>query len=367
MKDKMKGLIVGLTIGTLLSGSVVMAAGTKIEVNFRNLKYMFDGVEKAPKEGKGFIYEGNTYVPLRFISESLGKPVEWDEANNTIWMGKNPNHIVATYRGGKVTQKQFDTYLNIEKLLFAGSYEDTPEYNREALNNLLRDEILYSRASATIKSNAKKLALEHIKDWKSYSDQFAKDIKAANVTEADLELFLTRYQSGLDFLTSTITESQLKAKYQDNLAIDKDTYTSVTLRHILIGLEDDNYEPLRTEAEALKRAQEVQTKLKNKGDFAALAKEYSDDPGSSDLGGLIEDAPLTSFVEEFKVASSKLPIGTISDPVLTDFGYHIIKVESRDIQTLEQVKEDLKTELLDELLSNFVQTELPKLLEKSDF
>ena len=66
MKDKVKGLIVGLTIGSVLSGTVAFAAGNQIEVAFRNLKYMFDGVEKAPTEAKGFIYEGSTYVPLRF-------------------------------------------------------------------------------------------------------------------------------------------------------------------------------------------------------------------------------------------------------------------------------------------------------------
>lgn len=73
MKDKVKGLIVGLTIGSLISGTAAFAASSQIEVAFRSIKYMFDGVEKVPADGKGFVYEGSTYVPLRFVSEALGK------------------------------------------------------------------------------------------------------------------------------------------------------------------------------------------------------------------------------------------------------------------------------------------------------
>lgn len=89
MKDKLKGLLLGLVIGTLLSGTVVYASGsTSINVFFRDLKYMFDGVEKKPTSDQGFIYEGTTYVPLRFVGEALGKEVEWDGPNETIWIGK---------------------------------------------------------------------------------------------------------------------------------------------------------------------------------------------------------------------------------------------------------------------------------------
>lgn len=88
MRDKLKGLLLGLVIGVMVSGTVVYASGsTSIDVFFRDLKYMFDGVEKKPVD-RGFIYEGTTYVPLRFVSEALGKEVEWDGPNETIWIGK---------------------------------------------------------------------------------------------------------------------------------------------------------------------------------------------------------------------------------------------------------------------------------------
>ncbi|WP_193571508.1 peptidylprolyl isomerase [Paenibacillus psychroresistens] len=89
MKDKLKGLVIGLLIGVLACSSVVYAAaGTKIEVFYNNLKYIIDGVEQAPTVGKGFIYEGTTYVPLRFVGESMGKPVSYDSKSETVYVGR---------------------------------------------------------------------------------------------------------------------------------------------------------------------------------------------------------------------------------------------------------------------------------------
>ncbi|NMM52054.1 NPCBM/NEW2 domain-containing protein [Paenibacillus aquistagni] len=89
MKDKTKGLVLGLAIGTMLTGATTYAATTaKIEVVYENLKYMVDGVQKRPSAGEGFIYQGTTYVPLRFASEATGKDVTWDGKNKTIWIGK---------------------------------------------------------------------------------------------------------------------------------------------------------------------------------------------------------------------------------------------------------------------------------------
>ncbi|CAG7651490.1 NPCBM/NEW2 domain-containing protein [Paenibacillus allorhizosphaerae] len=89
MKEKIKGFIYGCVVTSLITGSVAYAANpTSIEVYFKDLKYKIDGLDKTPSEGQGFIYEGTTYVPLRFIGESLGKNVEWDGDTETIWVGK---------------------------------------------------------------------------------------------------------------------------------------------------------------------------------------------------------------------------------------------------------------------------------------
>lgn len=53
-------------------------------------KIVIDGIDKTPTENLPFVYEGTTYVPLRYVSESLGKEVEWEGSTGTVYIGKNP-------------------------------------------------------------------------------------------------------------------------------------------------------------------------------------------------------------------------------------------------------------------------------------
>lgn len=373
MKDKVKGLIVGLTIGSVLSGTVAFAANSQIEVAFRSLKYMFDGVEKAPSEAKGFIYEGSTYVPLRFVSEALGKKVEWDEENETIWIGNNPKQVVATYKGGTVTKGEFDTFFALQALFNGGhtASKDEPAYQEKVIKQLIQNRILFGRASEADQNAAKDDAVKQIAAWKSQFGEvkFLDDLKKVNTTVADLQYFLVGSIGAQNYIKSSISDAQLKAKYDETLKVDKDAYTIASVRHILIGLNDPSSsetKALRTNEEALLRAKEVQQKLKNGEDFAKLAKEFSDDPGSKDAGGLYADADVSLWVPEFKKAAIEQTIGTIGDPIATDFGYHVIKVEARSVKSFDSVKEQLKVSLEQEQFQHFTEKELLDLIEKID-
>ncbi|SDN84617.1 foldase protein PrsA [Paenibacillus sp. yr247] len=372
MNDKMKGLIVGLTIGSLLSGTAAFAASSQIEVAFRSLTYMFDGVEKAPADAKGFIYEGSTYVPLRFVSEALGKKVEWDEENGTIWIGSNPKHVVAAYKGGTVTKGEFDTFFALQALFNNGhgSSKDNPEYQKNVITQLIQNRILFGRASEGDQNAAKDSAAKQITAWKSQfgETKFQADLKKVNVTEADLQYFLVGSIGSQNYIKSSISETQLKAKYDETLKVDKDAYTIASVRHILIGINDPSSagKQLRTKEEALKLAKEVQQKLKNGEEFAVLAKQFSDDPGSKETGGLYADADVSAWVPEFKKAAIEQAIGTIGDPIETQFGYHVIKVESISVKTLDSVKDQLKASLEQEQIQQFTEKELPGLIEKID-
>ncbi|MDF2717435.1 MAG: peptidylprolyl isomerase [Paenibacillus sp.] len=89
MKNRLQGLVMGLIIGVLLSVSAAQATGVgtqQIEVFFKDLIFKFDGVEKTPDQGS-FVYNGTTYVPIRFVSEALGLPVKYNGEKNTISIG----------------------------------------------------------------------------------------------------------------------------------------------------------------------------------------------------------------------------------------------------------------------------------------
>lgn len=136
---------------------------------------------------------------------------------------------------------------------------------------------------------------------------------------------------------------------------------TVTARHILLGVEtpEDASEEERDEAyeQQLDEAEELVEELRDGADFAELAAEYSDDPGSREQGGDVGSfdregmtASGSQFVPEFVEAAFALEEGEISDPVRTQFGWHIIETTSRDIPDAETQLQNARDEAFAEWL-----------------
>lgn len=126
------------------------------------------------------------------------------------------------------------------------------------------------------------------------------------------------------------SEEAMKKVYDESVAQNKPV-AEVRARHILVETED--------------KAKEVLAKLKAGGDFAELAKAESKDPGSADGGDLGYFAE-GQMVPEFAEAAFKLDKGALSEPVKTQFGWHIIKVEDKrdkPVPEYDQVKDQIET------------------------
>lgn len=136
----------------------------------------------------------------------------------------------------------------------------------------------------------------------------------------------------------TVDADKVKALYEEN----KDSYISPetrTTRHILLSTNDSN------EDEQLAKAQDLFTQLQAGADFAELAKEHSQDPGSASNGGSLGEVEPGVMVPEFEQATFALEEGDISEPVQSQFGYHIIKVDKingGDLPSFEEVKADIE-------------------------
>ncbi|GAB7057229.1 MULTISPECIES: peptidylprolyl isomerase [unclassified Paenibacillus] len=297
-----------------------------------------------------------------------------DEGGSTAAPEGNPDEVLVTYKdGGQVTRGEFETFMNVN-LLFNqqyAQYKDEPAFQHDMMNQLVAFKILASRADDKAKAEADKQSQQQLEQLKSFMGMqeggMEKLLKDNNITEKDLDEFV--HQSIQVFVSeeSKIPDADLKAAYDQKLAQDKNTYDIATVSHILIGINDPaTGKETRTKEEALKRAKEVKDKLTQGGDFAALAKEYSEDPGSKDKGGTYTDMPLSQWVPEFKQAAIELPIGQISDPVETTFGYHIMKVESRKTKTFDEVKPDLRSEAAQNKVHEFMEKELPGLIETNN-
>jgi peptidyl-prolyl cis-trans isomerase D len=140
-----------------------------------------------------------------------------------------------------------------------------------------------------------------------------------------------------------ITQADLQQYYrqhQDEFRIPE----TVTVRHILIKTPvpgpDGKVDQKGIDA-AKAKAEDIEKQLKNGGDFAALAKQYSEDPGSAQNGGLLPPITRGRTVPEFEQAAFNTPVGQTTGLIRTSYGFHIIRVEGKQtprMKPLDEVK-----------------------------
>ncbi len=124
------------------------------------------------------------------------------------------------------------------------------------------------------------------------------------------------------YLKGADSASRIKS-YYDTHREEFNTGEKVKARHILFATKEGD---MASEKAALTKANEVLAQLKNKGDFAKLAKQHSDDPGSKNNGGELGFFERGSMVPEFEKAAFAAKPMEVSGPVKTKFGIHLIQV-----------------------------------------
>ncbi len=118
-----------------------------------------------------------------------------------------------------------------------------------------------------------------------------------------------------------IKSQLLRDKVSDQLI------AKVTARHILVRVDSD-----APEADVNKAKEKIQgflDQIKGGADFAEVAKQNSEDVGSAEQGGLLDPFAKGEMVESFSETAFTTPVGQLSEPVRTEFGWHIIKVEGK--------------------------------------
>lgn len=139
----------------------------------------------------------------------------------------------------------------------------------------------------------------------------------------------------------TLSDADLQAFYQQNIA-QYTTPEQLAASHILFRLEDKEEDAVR------KQAEEVLKRARGGEDFAALAKEFSEDDSNNMTGGSLGEFGRGTMVPEFEQAAFALKTGDISDLVKTAFGYHIIKVEQNQpgaTRTIDEVRPEIEDQL----------------------
>ncbi|ANY86333.1 MULTISPECIES: SurA N-terminal domain-containing protein [Pseudomonas] len=192
---------------------------------------------------------------------------------------------------------------------------------------------------------------------KAHYDQHAKEFMTPDQVVIDyIELKKSAF-----FDQVQVNEDELKALYEKEIANLAEQRHAA---HILIEVDDKV-----SDAQAKARIEEIQQRLAKGEDFAALAKEFSKDPGSASNGGDLGFAGPGVYDPAFEDALYKLNKDQVSAPVRTEYGYHLIKllgVQAPQIPTFASLKDKLTRELkTQQVEQRFV--EVTKQLEDAAF
>lgn len=202
--------------------------------------------------------------------------------------------------------------------------------------------------------------LREVSVYTYHSDEF---LKQAHVDPAEVKAYYDKHQDEfrvpeqvkVDFLVFSantmiasmkVSDDEAKKFYEDNASKfqgDEERRAS----HILIAFGADKSEAAK--AAAKKKIQEVYAEAKKSPDkFAELAKKYSQDPGSADKGGDLGFVKRGLMVKPFEDALFSMAPGSISEPIETEFGYHIIKLNEVKgaAQSFDQLKGQIRAELM---------------------
>ncbi len=340
----LKGCIkpLGIVLGGILC---IQVSAFAAETDAKKTSAPAKEVNPAPKtEAKAETPKGEAKAEVKESKPKEAAPVKKEQ---------DPNKVLATVNGENIIQK--DVTQVISRFGSQIPEEQIPAVTKQILDGLITQKLL----TQFIRENK----IEPSKtDIETEINKVREDIKSnPGLAGKTLEQVLESHGSSLDDLKRDITislclekylgkdldDKKLKAYYEQNKAAYDGT--EVRASHILLDTRK-----MTTDAElnnALDKTKKIKAEATAGKDFSELAKQYSDCP-SKEKGGDLGFFPRKGqMVEPFAAAAFALKVGQLSEPVKTNFGYHIIKVTEIKPGTavkFDDIKQTVKQDLLQE-------------------
>lgn len=267
-----------------------------------------------------------------------------------------------------ITEEDFDKFIAVTRFMDPSMiyYEEIPGFKQGMLDQYISMRIFGDRLDDASKEEEDKQIDENFNE-DSIPEEMQDQMDEEGLSFDDFRSYFQLSSYAAAYLEGQVNESDVQREYEASIEADPDAYTLATVSHILIKTVDPvTEEEIRSKEEALEIAEMVRDKLLNGEDFAELAAEYSEDEGSAANGGTYEDANVNGWVEGFREAALELPLDTISEPVETIYGYHIMRVSDRRIAAIEDVEDQLRSQLTNEIYTSFLENELPDLVVENN-
>lgn len=283
--------------------------------------------------------------------------------------GCSDKDVAARVNGEVIKKSDLDAQVEALKEQYPDMFEGADgegrmlEFQQRLLDNMINNVLIRQAAEELgieVSDGDVTAEIESLKQGFQSDEQFNEALAQAGMDVEALEKQVREQLVTEKLLASLsedvdISDDEVETYYTSNEAQFTEQ-AAVHASHILFDPDDKA------------TAEEVLAEVKDGGDFSALAKEYSKDPGSAANGGDL-GWPSTPFVPEFQEAADALEVGEISDLVETTFGWHIIKViEKREtrVKPLEEVKEQIVEILKQQYNADTYQQFLNEQREKAE-
>jgi len=245
---------------------------------------------------------------------------------------------VAVVNGEKITRTQLEEAFNNAVQASGAKLDDlTPDQKmegyRQLTDELIMDKLVSKAAEGvTVPQSEIDAELAKIKAQFPSEEEFTKQIVAAGQAPDKLGDSLKKMLQQQKWMESQIggktkaTDEEAK-KFYDTNTKEFEQPETVKASHILILVNKDDSEDVAKEK--LEVAKKAAARAKKGEDFTKLAKELSQEPGAKESGGDLGFFPKDQMVPEFSEAAFAQKVGQISDPVRTQYGWHVIKVTDK--------------------------------------
>ncbi|GGJ08881.1 hypothetical protein GCM10010885_17480 [Alicyclobacillus cellulosilyticus] len=277
-------------------------------------------------------------VDEQTLQQQAGQTAQGGPAGQHTGLMADPKYggpVVATYRGGTLTKQELDQQYNL--LVVFPHVQPRPSKAEFLKQYVVLYKYVYAQA---VKSGAAKPdPAQAASSADSFLQQVAQQDGKSEAQEqqrlADLGLHrddLVRLFEKQQVVTAYLNQLVAKSPLPDEIAkqyydAHKAECVRVTVQHILV--------------KDLALAKKIVAQLRAGASFDQLADKYSVDTGAKDTHGKYVDAFVPTFVPNFAKACLTLPIGQVSDPVHTQYGYHVMRVLARKPLDFAEAKQDI--------------------------
>ena len=385
MKLPIKVIAMILLLGVLSSGLLFVQCSSSnpktVKLTAQDMQLIFQElvppqqqqqIASDPEERKKLAADIKKLLAVAQVAEQEGyaeRPelktqlsFQQDRALNDAYRKKNPEL--------KVTDEEINAYHTTHPKEFDDFLQGNPRAAQQA-QGPQREELRKQLGEfKVIAERARKEGLER--------DDLTRLQLLLNRSQALAGAYLGELQKNADTL---VGDADIEQYYKEHPA----EFDEVRVRHILISTQPKSESPepddpkdkgakakpaekakTLTKDEALKKSQQLLERARKGEDFAKLATENSDDPGSKEKGGEYDFFGHGKMVPEFEQAAFALKPGEISEPVETQFGYHIIKLEERRSAAAPTTDEKVKQQIVEKLKQQKIEARIDEITAQSD-